>query len=116
LKKAAVLCAISLLFLVVAGCADFDTPGPGKILRNPIGTNSVKIGMTKSQVMDILGDPNFTGEVYSDKWGGQREEWFYKARLNVLPVNAGYLAEDLFLYFDEDSLTHISNTSLGRKK
>ncbi|MBF0216454.1 MAG: hypothetical protein HQL30_05615 [Candidatus Omnitrophica bacterium] len=106
------------LALFLFGCAGIDVPNPGQIVKNPIGPSAVKIGMTKAEVSSIYGEPDYKDSVTSNAWTGERDEWFYKARISPLPVGADYLAEDLYLYFDGVSLTKISKTHLGdvRKK
>ena len=100
-------------FIFCAGCADMDVPQPMDIVRNPIGSDSAKIGMSRTEVLGIYGEPDSRTMVNSDDWEGGREEWFYAARISALPVNAGYLSEDLYLYFDGNSLTNVSNRSIG---
>ncbi|MFH1411169.1 MAG: outer membrane protein assembly factor BamE [Candidatus Omnitrophota bacterium] len=106
--------SIFLLSFLSAGCAEMEMPGTAEILRDPLGKGTVTVGMTKEQVVLVYGDPDIKQTVTSDAWGGSREEWFYKARYSALPVNAGYLSKDLYLYFDGDSLTNISVDPLGR--
>ena len=96
-----------------AGCADMNVPTPKQILQNPIGPNSAKIGMSKTQVLHLYGEPAFKGVVTSKDWGETREEWFYEAQMSGLPVNSENLSEDMYLYFDGDSLTNISNRSMA---
>ena len=111
---------ISILLLVLisvaaVGCADIEVPRPDKIMRNPIGFDAAKRGMPKGEVQQIYGEADIvTHAVVSEGWEGVREEWFYRARVSALPVNAGYLAEDLYLYFDGNSLTKISRSPMGR--
>ena len=109
------LIGIVLLCVVVSGCADVEIPGAKEIIKNPLGPGSVKIGMTKAQVVEIYGDPSIKGTVISKKWNEPREEWIYRADISTLPVGAGYLSEDLYLYFDGKNLTNISNKSLGKE-
>jgi len=101
--------------VVLSGCADIKTPDPGQIIKNPIGPNLAKVGMTKSHVTSLYGEPNFKKiDVVSEKWEGIREEWFYRATMTGLPMNADYLAEDLYLYFDGNNLTNISHVPLEK--
>ncbi|MFH1847486.1 MAG: hypothetical protein ABH869_08055 [Candidatus Omnitrophota bacterium] len=103
-----------VLCVFVSGCADIDVPGPGQLLRGPLGEGSLKVGMSKSQAISIYGEPDKKGRVVSGEWKGEREEWMYSARYPVLPVNAGYLAENLYLYFDDDRITNMSQKSLSQ--
>ncbi len=100
--------SIFLTLLMVAGCADITPPTPGYILKKPLGTESVKVGMTKDRVRDLWGDPDQVNEVTDkDMWGGEREEWVYFARYSRIPVDAGYLSKTKKLYFDGENLTNI---------
>ncbi|MCQ9207536.1 MAG: outer membrane protein assembly factor BamE [Omnitrophica bacterium] len=97
---------LSLLFL--CGCADITPPTPGYILKRPLGTDSVKTGMTKDEVKSLWGGPDRVNQVENkDKWEGKREEWVYVGRYGTLPVNAGYLSKTKKLYFDGERLTTI---------
>jgi len=110
----------SVIFVVscflLSGCADIEAPKTEQLLKNPLGPGSVKIGMTKSKVISVYGDPDMKNTVWSDEWGGMREEWVYTGIYTALPVNAGYLAKDLYLYFDGENLTNISKEPLGTKE
>ena len=87
-----ILVAACALFL--CGCADIEPPTPEYILKRPIGTDSVKIGMTKDRVRDVWGDPDSVSFVENkERWGGAREEWVYVAAYSDIPVNAGYLSK-----------------------
>jgi len=106
-----ILCLlISAGLLALTSCADVMPPTPQKIIQTPIGTSSVKIGMTKDQVVDLWGEPDAKRMVEeSDKWSGPREEWLYRGRYQGLPVDAGYLSKTKKLYFDGDNLTNITD-------
>jgi len=111
---------ISLIILVISisGCSVLEVPKPDDIIKSPLGSSSVKIGMTQNEVISLYGDPNIKSMVKSPEWGEkEREEWFYKARLDVIPLGgANYLTEDVYLYFDGDNLTNISKTPMGQAK
>ena len=89
-----------------------DVPTPKKILRDPLGEGSLRTGMSKDKVKDIYGDPDIVDMVISPSWKKPREQWVYTATTS-LPVGAGFLSEDIYLYFDGDSLTNISRKPLG---
>ena len=108
------LFVLALVCFNLTGCADIEVPKAENILKNPLGETSVKLGMTKGEVLDIYGEPTSKDIVVSSEWKGEREEWYYRARYGALPVGAGYLAEDLYLYFDGENLTNISRTKLGQ--
>jgi hypothetical protein len=97
-----------ILVLFCAGCAEITPPTPAYILKRPLGTDSVKLGMTKGKVKELWGEPshiNFTED--REKWGGKREEWVYLGRYSRIPVDAGYLSRTKKLYFDGENLTNI---------
>lgn len=107
LKNLIIFCAISLL-LFSAGCADITLPTPKEIIENPIGPDSVKVGMTKDKVKSLWGAPDQVNYVKdAEKWSGEREEWVYFARLSKLPVGADYLSKTKKVYFDGDHVTNI---------
>ena len=92
---------------LAAGCADVK-PSIEEMIKHPIGTDSVKVGMTKDRVRDIWGEPDSINFVKDKKrWGGEREEWIYKAEFSALPINASYLSKTKKLYFDGNNLTNI---------
>lgn len=107
-----IMAAVS--FILAAGCADVKAPTPKEMITEPLGATQVKVGMSRSEVESLLGDPDIKQAVTSKMWSGQRVEWFYKGRYTSLPVGADYLSEDLYLYFDGDNLTNISRKPLGR--
>jgi hypothetical protein len=107
-------CIAAVFF--VAGCAEVKMPTTSQILKDPLGEGSIKVGMTKDQVVSVYGEADMKRMVVSEEWNGTREEWLYKARYSSLPVNAGYLSDDLYLYFDGPSLTNISKTPMGHEE
>ncbi|MFH1552942.1 MAG: hypothetical protein ABID83_04825 [Candidatus Omnitrophota bacterium] len=113
--KIHVLLVFTLLCVFVAGCAEIEVPKSDQLLKAPLGDGPLVKGMTKYQVVSIYGEPKLKSTVRSSEWGGPREEWFYSAQYTVLPVNAGYLSEDLYLYFDGENLTNISQKPLGKR-
>ena len=97
----------------MAGCADIQAPRPGEMLRQPMGSGGLHSGMTKAQVVERYGEPDIKSMAFSDEWKEPREEWVYRGRYSALPVGVGYLTNDLYLYFDGDNLTNISQKPLG---
>lgn len=90
------------------GCAALTAPTTREIIDHPLGTESIKIGMTKQQVESIWGKPNDVRIVEDkDKWKGAREMWIYYAQYGAIPVDAGYLSQTKKLYFDGVNLTEI---------
>lgn len=97
----------------LAGCSDLPVLKSNDILK---GGNTVRVGMAKSQVRALYGDPVSRRTVVSQEWGESREEWFYKSTMSPLPANAGYLSEDTYLYFDGETLTNISYKPIGKSE
>ena len=98
--------------LTAGGCAEIDPfEAPGEVIRHPLGTESIKIGMSKEEVISKWGKPHIINELgAADTSGTQREEWVYKAqRLTPVPIDAGYLYKNKYLYFDGNNLTRISD-------
>ncbi len=93
-----------------------ENPDTDQVLNVSVGSGGLNPGMAKGKVVEMYGDPDIKSTVYSEEWNGTREEWFYKAHYEMLPVNAGYLSEDLYLYFDGENLTNISKKPLGKKE
>ena len=107
--------AIFLIFSILAvstlsGCNTFTIPTPDEIIKKPLGTESVRIGMTKHQVESIWGKPDHISAVENkQKWSSPRDVWTYNARYGAIPVDAGYLSKTQKLYFDGENLTEISD-------
>ncbi len=103
------LCAVAI---TSGGCAEIDPfEAPGEIIRHPLGTESIKIGMSKEEIISKWGKPNIVNELgTTDVSGTQREVWIYKAkRLTPVPIDAGYLYKNKYLYFDGNNLTRIGD-------
>ena len=109
----AVVCMV--VCFILTGCAAIQSSNTDEVLTAPVGSGGLELGMTKSRVVSMYGEPDAKSMVTSDKWNEPREEWFYSGRFSSLPVNAGYLAQDFYLYFDGDNLTNISKKPLGRR-
>ncbi len=114
MKLYCLLVSVFVACIFTVGCADIAPPTPQELLRKPLGDGSVKIGMTKFEVLTIYRDPDTKNVVVSNDWAGSREEWFYSAGYSAIPLSAGYLSEDIYLYFDGENLTNISKTRMGR--
>jgi len=72
-----------------------------------LGTDSLKIGMTKEQVKSIVGDPDtiIPLERTKDMLSTAREEWVYNGRYTNVPLKADYFGKSMHLIFDGDNLT-----------
>jgi len=90
------------------GCSAIIIPNPQDVVKHPLGTESIKIGMTKAQVEELWGKPNqIKTSEDKEKWKGSREVWIYRAQYGSIPVDAGYLSTTKKLYFDGNNLTEI---------
>ena len=99
---------IFVLLLSLTGCADITPPTPKDIIKRPLGTVSVKVGMTKGEVRELWGEPDQINYVEDkEKWGGGRTEWVYTGRYSAIPIDADYLSKTKKLYFDGENLTNI---------
>lgn len=101
---------VALFAMTLCGCAGIEAVNPDEVIRHPLGTESVKIGMSRQQVEELWGKPDYvTTAEDKDKWKGSREVWVYSAKYTAIPVDAGYLSKSKKLYFDGDNLTNISD-------
>ncbi len=101
---------ITVMFLAVlaSGCSALTIPTPDEIAKTPLGTETIKIGMTQQQVEALWGKPNDIKMVENkDRWPTPREAWVYNAQYGSIPVDAGYLSKTKKLYFDGENLTEI---------
>ncbi|NQU73689.1 MAG: outer membrane protein assembly factor BamE [Candidatus Omnitrophica bacterium] len=99
---------VVLLSLVnMLGCAGIEPPTPKEILKHPFGMVPIKVGMTKDQVREELGEPDAIQDEggSQDKGLTERQEWTYYSRVKNIPVNYGYFSKSLRLHFDGDNLT-----------
>lgn len=101
--------SVTLALLCICGCSIVNTiPRPDQVMKTPLGTESIKIGMTKQEVESKWGKPDSVQTVENKKrWAGAREMWVYRASYGSIPVDAGYLSETKKLYFDGVNLTEI---------
>lgn len=104
------LLLVILIGLASSGCSLITIPDPQEVISKPLGTESVKVGMTKDRVLSLWGKPDEIRTVEDkEKWKGSRELWVYRAQYGAIPVDAGYLSKTKKLYFDGDNLTTITN-------
>ncbi|MCG2705675.1 MAG: hypothetical protein L6309_06395, partial [Candidatus Omnitrophica bacterium] len=99
--------------VLTVGCAEINPfEVPGKVLNHPLGTESIRTGSTKVEVIKEWGRPDIINKLGAqDETGTQVEEWIYKARrITPVSIDAGYLSKNKYLYFDGDHLTLISNS------
>lgn len=101
-----------LLAVCAAGCAEINPfEVPVEVLNHPLGTESIKTGSTREEVIIEWGKPDIINKLGAqDETGTEREEWIYKARrITPVSIDAGYLSKNKYLYFDGNHLTLISN-------
>ena len=111
-KGVLIMLLLALGALAISGCAEIDPfETPAEVIRHPLGTESIRIGMSKEEVISKWGEPDITNKLpATDVSGSQGEEWVYKARrYTPVPVDVGYLHKNKYLYFDGNNLTLISN-------
>ena len=94
--------------VLLYGCSAIIIPNPEDVVKHPLGTESIKVGMTKEQVESLWGKPSQV-KMVEDKarWQGSREVWIYNAQYGSIPFDAGYLSNTKKLYFDGNNLTDI---------
>ena len=92
---------------IITGCAEIQPfEAPGEVLRHPLGTDPVRLGMTKNEVEALWGPPDQINTMgTADQWGLPKEEWIYKARYSKIPIDKGYLYKTKYLYFEGEILT-----------
>ena len=106
--KGKLIIAFMFVAMLAVGCSALTIPTPNDIVKTPLGTETIKIGMTKQQVEALWGKPNTIKMVENkDKWPTPREAWIYNAQYGSIPVDAGYLSKTKKLYFDGENLTEI---------
>jgi len=111
-KKGIVLLCLLAVFMAISGCAGIDPfETSGEVMRNPLGRESIKLGMTKGEVRSKWGDPDIVNILPTkDVSASQGEEWLYKARrYSPVPLDSGYLHKNQYLYFDGNNLTTLSD-------
>lgn len=107
MQKNAIRLTIALS-VFLCGCSAIQVPSAEDVIRHPLGTESIKIGMSRQQVESIWGKPHEI-TMTDSKERGMREVWTYRARYGRIPVDAGYLSKDKKLYFDGNNLTEIGD-------
>lgn len=103
---------IPAIGIVISGCAEIDPfKAPGEVLSHPLGKETIKIGMTKDEVILKWGEPDLVNKMPAkDASGSKGEEWVYKAkRYTPVPLDSGYLHKNKYLYFDGNNLAVISD-------
>lgn len=109
----ALVLSMSIPILMTAGCAEINPlDAPQKVLNNPLGTDLIRIGMTKQQVTSIWGKPDQVNNLKpADEWQTPREEWVYMGRYTKVPINKSYLFKTKYLVFDGNNLVCVGDKS-----
>ncbi|PIU41247.1 MAG: hypothetical protein COS99_06485 [Candidatus Omnitrophica bacterium CG07_land_8_20_14_0_80_42_15] len=106
-----VLVVFCILSIFLVGCAGIEPPTPEQVINNPLGTDPLRVGMTKDEVVSIWGKPDVVNQAGLSKGlgGTKKEEWaYYPEYSNVpIPVSKGYMKKTKYLYFDGNNLVQI---------
>ena len=107
-RKLVVIFSLIMVFVFI-GCAGLTPPNPMEILSHPLGTEAIRIGMTKEKVKDLWGEADVVNYTGKDELGTACEEWIYWARHPELRIDAGYLSKTQRLYFEGNALVKWKN-------
>lgn len=105
--KTAVSFSLSLVFMILSGCAEIKMPTPLDVLKAPLGRNPVDIGMAKAKVLERWGDPDEVNPNFIDEEGEEMEKWTYFARYPEDPFQINYLSKNKYIYFIGDRIVKI---------
>ena len=111
-KHESVILLILLISATISGCAEIDPfKTPAEVIRHPLGQETIRVGMSKEEVISKWGEPDIINKLpVKDASGSQGEEWVYKAkRYTPVPLDSGYLHKNKYLYFDGNNLAGISS-------
>ena len=101
------LSGVWLIFFFV-GCAEITPPTPQEVLESPFGTGPLRVGMTKDEVREIWGEPDYMEAQGEDEWGEKRELWTYEAKFpGLIPADVGYASRTKRLEFAGEILVVI---------
>lgn len=97
--------------LSLSGCGEFNIlDTPQQIIKKPLGTDAIKVGMTKNQVTSIWGKPDQINKLKaSDEWQTPKEEWVYIGRYSKIPLDRSYLFKTKYLIFDGNNVVSIGD-------
>ena len=108
-----VIILLAFFVLSVTGCAEINLfEAPTQVLKHPLGTDPIKIGMSKDEVVSMWGRPDQINNLEpTDEWRTSREEWVYIGRYSKIPVDKNYLSKTKYLIFDGKHLACIGDES-----
>lgn len=97
---------ILVLLVSFIGCAEITPPTPDQVIKHPLGTDPLRIGMTKEEVIFMWGRPDIINKIGISKGlgGTKKEEWVYYPAYSGVPLDKGYLSKTRHLYFDGNHL------------
>lgn len=100
---------LTVISFSLMGCALFHSTKPGEtIITHPLGTDSIKIGMTKDQVKSLIGEPDAIvskKDRAKDILSANIEEWTYRSHYSDVPLKADYFGKTMTLTFDGENLS-----------
>ncbi len=109
---------IAALLLFLAGCAEIEPfKVPQEIVKHPLGTDPIRLGMTKDKIESLWGKPDQINPLgMADQWGTPKEEWVYSGRYSKIPIDKGYLQKTKYLYFEGSVLTKFQDSPEPREE
>ena len=109
---------IAAIALFLAGCAEIDLfKAPQEIIKHPLGTDPIHLGMTKEKIESLWGRPDQINPLgMADQWGTPKEEWVYDGRYSKIPIDKGYLHKSKYLYFEGNYLTKFRDSPEPREE
>ena len=117
-KKYILTATVLAGLIALSGCAEIDPfETSEEVIRNPLGRDIIRPGMSKGEVRSKWGDPDIVNILpATDASASPGEEWVYKARrYSPVPLDAGYLHKNKYLYFDGEYLTVMSDEPVSKK-
>jgi len=104
---------IFLSLVYISGCAEFNLfEAPSEVLKHPLGTDPIKVGMSKEETISLWGKPDQINKLEStDEWQTPKEEWVYKGRYSKIPLDRSYFFKTKYLIFDGNNLVSFGDKS-----
>lgn len=112
--RALIAASFPFVLLYLIGCAELNLfEAPGEVIKHPLGTDPIRLGMSKDEVTNVWGKPDQINQLEStDEWKTPREEWVYIGRYpNIIPVDRSYLSKTKYLIFDGKHVVSIGGES-----
>lgn len=106
-----------ILLAYTTGCAEINFfEAPGEILKHPLGSDLVKVGMTEEEVVSLWGKPSQINVLEpTDEWQTPRKEWVYRGRYSKVPLEQGYLFKTKYVTFDGNNVVSVKDEDEYRK-